>query len=313
MPSCTRRRSTSAGTPTRSAARWSCATRAARARALRAERRRRRARPARLLPRAPRAADAAPAHGGARRERAWPWALAARAAGRRRRALARVLGHGRASATPRRRAIVAATRLFALAESLGGVESLVEVPQAMTHQSVEGSAAAVPADLVRLCCGVEAAVDLVEDLRQALRRRYPRKAPLLRIELVLAPAHDVRRELAAPPQLLGCSRWASITDADHAQVGSPCDPRWRGPWRSASKRAAKRWCSGSGDMPRMRSTVSSRVHSTSCEPHRAESSATHAASSRALFSSTSAHRRRARRGAQAHGADRQRGGPAPPG
>ncbi len=64
--------------------------------------------------------------------------------------------------------IAAATRVFALAESLGGVESLVEVPQAMTHQSVEGSAAAVPADLVRLSCGVEAAEDLVEDLAQAI-------------------------------------------------------------------------------------------------------------------------------------------------
>ena len=64
--------------------------------------------------------------------------------------------------------IVRATRVFALAESLGGVESLVEVPQAMTHQSVEGSAAAVPSDLVRLSCGVEAAVDLVDDLRQAI-------------------------------------------------------------------------------------------------------------------------------------------------
>src|SRR4051812_20031203 len=64
--------------------------------------------------------------------------------------------------------IVSATRVFSLAESLGGVESLVEVPQAMTHQSVEGSAAAVPADLVRLSCGVEAAEDLVEDLEQAI-------------------------------------------------------------------------------------------------------------------------------------------------
>jgi cystathionine gamma-synthase len=64
--------------------------------------------------------------------------------------------------------IAAATKLFTLAESLGGVESLIEVPQAMTHQSVEDSAAAVPADLVRLSCGVEAANDLVEDLRQAL-------------------------------------------------------------------------------------------------------------------------------------------------
>jgi len=65
-------------------------------------------------------------------------------------------------------AIAGATRVFSLAESLGGVESLVEVPQAMTHQSVEGSAAAVPTDLVRLSCGIEAAEDLVEDLAQAL-------------------------------------------------------------------------------------------------------------------------------------------------
>ena len=65
--------------------------------------------------------------------------------------------------------IVAATRLFTLAESLGGVESLIELPAAMTHQSVADSTAAVPPDLVRLSCGVEDAEDLVEDLRQALR------------------------------------------------------------------------------------------------------------------------------------------------
>jgi cystathionine gamma-synthase len=69
--------------------------------------------------------------------------------------------------------IVAATKLFALAESLGGVESLIEVPQAMTHQSVEDSAAAVAADLVRVSCGIEAAVDLVEDLRQAIAAVAP--------------------------------------------------------------------------------------------------------------------------------------------
>jgi cystathionine gamma-synthase len=69
--------------------------------------------------------------------------------------------------------IAAATRLFSLAESLGGVESLIEVPQAMTHQSVEGSAAAVPPDLVRLSCGVEAAEDLVEDLAQAIGVHVP--------------------------------------------------------------------------------------------------------------------------------------------
>jgi len=64
--------------------------------------------------------------------------------------------------------IAAATEVFSLAESLGGVESLIEVPQAMTHQSVEGSEAAVPPDLIRLSCGVEAAEDLVADLARAL-------------------------------------------------------------------------------------------------------------------------------------------------
>jgi cystathionine gamma-synthase len=65
-------------------------------------------------------------------------------------------------------AIASRTRVFSLAESLGGVESLIEVPQAMTHQSVEGSDAAVAADLVRLSCGIEAAEDLVADLARAL-------------------------------------------------------------------------------------------------------------------------------------------------
>jgi cystathionine gamma-synthase len=64
--------------------------------------------------------------------------------------------------------LVGRTEVFSLAESLGGVESLIEVPQAMTHQSVEESDAAVPADLVRLSCGIEAAEDLVADLAQAL-------------------------------------------------------------------------------------------------------------------------------------------------
>jgi cystathionine gamma-synthase len=69
---------------------------------------------------------------------------------------------------PDARGLVSRTRLFTLAESLGGVESLIEVPQAMTHQSVEGSGAAVPPDLVRLSCGIEAPEDLVADLRRAL-------------------------------------------------------------------------------------------------------------------------------------------------
>jgi cystathionine gamma-synthase len=67
-------------------------------------------------------------------------------------------------------AIAEATEVFTLAESLGGVESLIEVPAAMTHQSVEGSDAAVPADFVRLSCGIEAPEDLVDDLRLAFER-----------------------------------------------------------------------------------------------------------------------------------------------
>jgi cystathionine gamma-synthase len=69
--------------------------------------------------------------------------------------------------------IAARTEVFLLAESLGGVESLIEVPQAMTHQSVEGSAAAVPPDLIRLSCGIEAAEDLVEDLAHAIGAPVP--------------------------------------------------------------------------------------------------------------------------------------------
>jgi cystathionine gamma-synthase len=65
-------------------------------------------------------------------------------------------------------AVCARTRLFTLAESLGGVESLIELPDRMTHASAAGSALAVPDDLVRLSVGIENADDLVEDLRHAL-------------------------------------------------------------------------------------------------------------------------------------------------
>jgi cystathionine beta-lyase/cystathionine gamma-synthase len=60
------------------------------------------------------------------------------------------------------------TRLFFLAESLGGVESLIEHPGRMTHASVAGSPLEVPSNLVRLSVGIEHADDLVEDLAQAL-------------------------------------------------------------------------------------------------------------------------------------------------
>jgi cystathionine beta-lyase/cystathionine gamma-synthase len=60
------------------------------------------------------------------------------------------------------------TRLFILAESLGGVESLIEVPAVMTHASLAGSPAAVPPHLVRLSVGVEHVDDLIADLEQAM-------------------------------------------------------------------------------------------------------------------------------------------------
>jgi cystathionine gamma-synthase len=60
------------------------------------------------------------------------------------------------------------TRLFTLAESLGGVESLIEHPHRMTHASAAGSPLEVPSDLVRLSVGIETADDLLADLDQAL-------------------------------------------------------------------------------------------------------------------------------------------------
>ncbi len=65
--------------------------------------------------------------------------------------------------TPARRAEV-----FTLAESLGGIESLIEHPGRMTHASVAGTELEVPADLIRLSVGIETADDLLADLDRAL-------------------------------------------------------------------------------------------------------------------------------------------------
>ncbi|MCY1695971.1 cystathionine gamma-synthase [Curtobacterium sp. SL109] len=62
------------------------------------------------------------------------------------------------------------TELFALAESLGGVESLIGYPSEMTHASVKGTELAVPENVVRLSVGIEDAGDLVADVQQALAR-----------------------------------------------------------------------------------------------------------------------------------------------
>ncbi|MBS4729234.1 cystathionine gamma-synthase [Mycobacterium sp. SM1] len=65
-------------------------------------------------------------------------------------------------------ALCANTSVFILAESLGGVESLIEYPAAMTHASTAGSRLQVPEDLVRLSVGIEDVADLLADLEQAL-------------------------------------------------------------------------------------------------------------------------------------------------
>ncbi len=77
-------------------------------------------------------------------------------------------GPGGRSGADRARAVCERVRLFTLAESLGSVESLIEVPAAMTHLSVTESALAVDPALVRLSVGIEAVDDLIADLAQAL-------------------------------------------------------------------------------------------------------------------------------------------------
>jgi cystathionine beta-lyase/cystathionine gamma-synthase len=66
--------------------------------------------------------------------------------------------------------LVARTKVFQLAESLGGVESLIEHPARMTHASTADAPFAVPGNLIRLSAGIESATDLLEDLEQALVR-----------------------------------------------------------------------------------------------------------------------------------------------
>ncbi|MCE7861807.1 MAG: cystathionine gamma-synthase [Chloroflexi bacterium CFX2] len=65
--------------------------------------------------------------------------------------------------------VAESTKIFTLAESLGGVESLIEVPAAMTHLSTQGSPLEVDPGLVRLSVGLENADDLIADLEQALQ------------------------------------------------------------------------------------------------------------------------------------------------
>jgi cystathionine gamma-synthase len=73
-----------------------------------------------------------------------------------------------AGGAARAKAFVEKTKVFTLAESLGGVESLIEIPAQMTHVSTSGSLLEIPDNFVRLSVGIEDVDDLLEDLRQAL-------------------------------------------------------------------------------------------------------------------------------------------------
>lgn len=81
-----------------------------------------------------------------------------------------MLSFGLAAGADTARAFVESTSLFQLAESLGGVESLIGYPPDMTHASVRGTELAVPENIVRLSVGIEDVSDLIADLEQALDR-----------------------------------------------------------------------------------------------------------------------------------------------
>src|SRR5699024_1289181 len=75
-----------------------------------------------------------------------------------------------AGGAPAARAFAESTSVFQLAESLGGVESLVNYPAEMTHASVRGTELEVPDNIIRLSVGIEDEADLVADVRHALER-----------------------------------------------------------------------------------------------------------------------------------------------
>lgn len=81
-----------------------------------------------------------------------------------------MLSLGLAAGGAAAKAFAESTELFQLAESLGGVESLIGYPPDMTHASVRGTALAVPENVVRLSVGIEDVSDLIADLERGLAR-----------------------------------------------------------------------------------------------------------------------------------------------
>ena len=81
-----------------------------------------------------------------------------------------MLSLGLAAGADAARAFAESTSVFQLAESLGGVESLIGYPPEMTHASVRGTELAVPENVVRLSVGIEDVADLIADLEEGLAR-----------------------------------------------------------------------------------------------------------------------------------------------
>ena len=117
-------------------------------------------------------------------------------------------------------ALVARTKIWKLAESLGGVESLIEVPAAMTHASTADAPFAAPPNLVRLSVGIESVDDLVADLEAAL---FARRDGLTRLA-TRRPEPDSRAEGYAPVSETGLKRLS-----DSSSTGCAASARIR-PW-----------------------------------------------------------------------------------
>ena len=129
-------------------------------------------------------------------------------------------------------AIAGRTKLFQLAESLGGVESLIEVPARMTHASTADAPFAAPPNLVRLSVGIESAEDLLDDLERRAPCRLPQHGTqrVRRRAKMRRPSSSSRSRRARATSTSGTRSSA----ASSSTAGS--SPRWRIPPTTASSR-----------------------------------------------------------------------------
>ena len=139
-------------------------------------------------------------------------------------------------------ALVARTKLFLLAESLGGVESLIEHPARMTHASTADAPFAAPRNLVRLSVGIEAIGDLLADLEAALVKPGARVAPSSICE---RPARRRPHALEQQePHWRGAASTASTARRRRSARGRPRLRRDTRAWRARTPRDGRRRGSG---------------------------------------------------------------------